>query len=189
MKKAKYTKEDLDTKVAEAKKLEDKDEHFSAAIFYKEALSIANQLQDSKSIKLYKTKLVEMNKKSISSGKDFQSIEIPFELPEDGEEKLKRIIAKIVEKDDLSEILNMIGSRPDLTPKLTDIEKSAKGNMPLSHLLATLNTISEKGHNVQGGSDGEYSWFMQLYDINQKFISVYFLNNLMYMLIKDDKLN
>lgn len=72
---------ELQKTIDEATKSEKDGAYFSAAIFYKEALTLADKLQDSKYIKLCKEKVVQMNKKSLESG-DFKEHEFTYKFTE-----------------------------------------------------------------------------------------------------------
>lgn len=176
-------KTDLNKKIEEAKTAENSESFFSAAIIYKEALEMAKKLEDSVSIKLCKAKVVEMNKKSIESGKDFQEHEFVHDLTEEQSNSLKNFIVGILKIDDKNRVLKIIGQHPDFMPKVKDVDILAKRTMPITYQFATLTTISDEGHNLRGGSLAEYSWFMQMYDLSLKQIVTLCLNRLMYMLI------
>lgn len=176
-------KADLNTKIKEAKSAESSESFFGAAILYKDALEVALKLQDSQSIKLCKTKVVEMNKKSIDSGKDFQEHEFNHQLTDGQNESLKKFITKILKIDDKNRVLKIIGQHPNFMPRIKDVDALTKRSMPLTYQLATLTTISDQGHNLRGGSLAEYSWFMEMYRLSQKQIMTLYLSKLMYMLI------
>lgn len=176
-------KADLNTKVEEAKSAESSESFFSAAILYKDALEMALKLQDSQSIKFCKTKIVEMNKKSIDSGKDFQEHEFSYQLTDEQNESLKKFIIGILKIDDKGRALKIIGQHPNFMPRVKDVDALTKRTMPLTYQLATLTTISNQGHSLRGGSLAKYSWFMEMYSLSQKQIMTLYLSKLMYMLI------
>lgn len=176
-------KTDLNKKIEEAKSAENSESFFSAAIIYKEALGMAKKNEDSISIKICKTKVVEMNKKSIESGKDFQEHEFVHNLTQDQTNSLKKFIVGILEIDDKNRVLKIIGQHPDFMPKVKSVTALAKKTIPITYQFATLTTISDEGHDLRGGSVAEYSWFIQMYDLSLKQIMTLCLNRLMYMLI------
>lgn len=179
-------KTNLNAKIEEAKRAEESESFFSAAILYKDALEQADKLQDSDSIKLCKRKVVEMNKKSIESGKDFKEFEFTHELSKKQQESLKKFIEEILKIKDKNRVLKIIGKHPDFMPKVKDVEVQAKGTVPLAHQIATLTTISDEGHNLRGGSIGSYSWFMEMYGLRQNVIMTLCLSRLMYMLMNSN---
>lgn len=174
---------ELDEKIEKAKDTESLGGFFNAAILYKEALAIALKLQDSKYIKLCKEKVVEMNRKSIESGKDFKEHEFTNVLTKKESDSIKDIIIQILKVKNKSEALKIIGSSSYFMPKVKDVDKLAKESMPITYQFATLTTISDQGHNLRGGSLAGYSWFVQMYDLSQKQILTLSLGKLMYMLI------
>lgn len=176
-------KMNLDSKIQEAIILEDGGNYFTAAIAYKEALADAIKIKDSKLIKLCKKKLVEMNKKSIDSGKDFKEHEFTHQLTDEQSKSLKNFIVGILKIKDKNIVLKIIGQHPDFMPKVKDVETLAMNTMPITYQLTTLTTVSDQGHSLRGGSIAQYSWFMQMYDLSQKQIMTLCLNRLMYMLI------
>ncbi len=173
---------ELKTKVGEAKNAEVAGSYFSAAILYKEALVLAKKLGNSELIKLCKSKSVEMNKKSIDSGNGFKEYKFSYEFSEKQKEDLKKFMIGFLKEKDKTVVLKRIGLSSFFIPKVDQIELIAKNNMPISHIFATLNSISNQGHNLRGGSLGGYSWFMSMYDINQENI-MSMLSNLIYSLI------
>lgn len=178
-------KSELDSKVKEASDAESSENFFAAAFFYRDALELAVKLQDSKAIKLCKNKIVEMNKKSVASGKDFKEVEVTQDISEEHQEILKNLIEGILNLDNMSLILRVIGEHPYFFPKVAEVEGLAKKTMPLTYQLATLSTISDQGHSVRGSSDGNYSWFMKMYGVSQELIMIMYLDMIMYMLIND----
>lgn len=174
---------DFNTKIEEAKNAEALENFFTAAIFYKEALEIAFKLHYSKSIKLCKEKVVEMNKKSIESGKDFQEHEFTNKLTVKENDSINNVIIQILKLKNKIEALKIIGSLDYFMPKVKEVDKLVQNSMPITYQFATLTTISDQGHSLRGGSLAEYSWFVQMYDLSQKQILDLSLGKLMYMLI------
>lgn len=168
-----------------AKEAEESNSYFSAAIYYKDALSEAVKLGDSKSIKLCKSKVVDMNKKAVESGEVFHDLEIPFELSERDRNGIESFIKGMLKIESAQKLLQTIGKHPEFIPKLKSIEAQSQ-HIPIAYQFATLSSISESGHSVRGGSQGEYSWFMQMYDINQKLILEFMLSRIMYMTTSKD---
>lgn len=175
-------KSELDTKLKEAQDIEQAGNYFSAAFFYKDALQLAVKLQDSIIIKLCKNKVVEMNKKSIASGKDFKELEVTHELSEAHQEIIKKFIQSFSDLKDIATTLKVIGEHPYFFPKVAEVTAQANKSIPLAYQLATLSTVSDKGHSVRGSSDGTYSWFMKMYELSQKLIMDMYLDRIMYLL-------
>jgi|694.fasta_scaffold31648_5 hypothetical protein len=179
--------EELQKNLKDAESAEIADSYFSAAILYKEALKRARKEQDSTSIKLCKRKIVEMNQKTIASGKDFKQIETLYEFSDEENQKLKNYIIRILQTKDKQSVLKGIGSDKSFTPVYARVKANTDNSLPLSHIIANLNTISSDGHNIKGGSDGTYSWFMTNYSIEQTQIVEVILGKLMYMLVYGNK--
>lgn len=168
--------------LAESK--EQSGDFFSAAIFYKDALEIALKQQNSKAIKLCKRKIVEANKKSLNSGA-FQEIEFTHQLTEEQQKILEKIILSVVNNNDINKSLFIIGTHPFFYPKVKEVEEQSRKDMPLSHILATLTTVADTGHVVSGGSLGEYSWFMQMYSLQQGMIMNMYLDRIFWQLMNN----
>jgi hypothetical protein len=164
-------KEELDAKFKQAQDAEGTGDFFIAAHHYKEALSAARDLNDSQSIVLCKKKVVEMNQKSEDSFKKF-SVEQNI-----SNEEVNKVVDPILEGS-LEEVLRKIGKHPFLFPRIQQVEEKAKGSMPIAYQVASISTISENGHLVQGGADGSYSWMMKLYGIHQGLITELYLNRI-----------
>lgn len=186
--KAKINKEELDTAIKQAKEAENSENYFNAAIWYREALEGALKVQNGQLIKLCKNKIVEMNKKSIASGKDFKELEVTHKFSDHQQKTIQKIIDTIFNLSDINTILKVIGGHPYFFPKVKEVEALASRNIPLTYQLATLTTVSNKGHTVRGSSDGSYSWFMKMYDLSQQLIMNMYLDKLFYLLINGDNL-
>jgi hypothetical protein len=172
--------------ISQAKSAEENGSYFSAAIYYKDALELADKLQDSKSIKLCKNKVVEMNKKSIESGNDFKEHEFQYQLSDEQHKSLVAFLDGILKTKDINKILKIIGQHSDFMPKVRDVQALSEKNMPLTYQFATLTSVSDAGHALRGGSIAGYSWFMQMYDLSQKQIYQLSLGRLMHMLLHSD---
>jgi len=94
----------LQNKIDEAKKAEEAEDFFRASFLYKDTLSSAIKSNNSEKIKFCKNKVVEMNKKSIASGKDFKEISFTQELPEDKKKEHEKFIATFLNQGDLKTI-------------------------------------------------------------------------------------
>ena len=128
-----------------------------------------------------------MNKKSIESGKDYQEHEFTHKLSKQEQHELDKFITSFLKIDDSNEILKKIGLHPFFFPKVKEVENVAKKTMPLAYQISNLATISDSGHVLRGGSEGFYSWFIQMYDITQRQIMNLYLNRLMYTLLISEK--
>ncbi len=180
--------DELTSIIEQAKKAEESESFFSASIYYKDALEIAKKNQNSKLIKLYKSKFVEMNKKSIESGKDYKEVEFTVNFNEEQQKVIKSVIEKIIVSDNIETILKIIGQHPYLYLHVKETDKLAKKTIPLSLQFCSLSTISDNGHSLKGGSDPDYSWFMDTYSRNQKLIMDMYLNQIFYLLITNKKM-
>lgn len=164
-------KEELSTKLKQAQDAESASDFFTAAHYYKGVLMAARDLGDSQNITLCKKKVIEMNQKSKDSFKEFS---IEQNIPN---EKINKVVDSILEGN-LEEVLKKIGRHPFLFPKIQQVEESARGSMPLAHQIASLSAISQSGHLVRGGADGNYSWVMQMYEMQQGFIIGLYLSRI-----------
>ena len=160
--------DNLQKELNNAQEAENSKDFFSAAHHYKEALSIARSLGDSESITLCKNKIVEMNQKSKDA---FKELNVETTVPN---EEIDKVVNSILDGA-LETILKKIGVHPFLFPKMQQVEESARKSMPISYQIATLSTISQDGHLVKGGGDGNYSWIIQTYGMQQDFITEFYL--------------
>lgn len=183
MKNKQSNKSDLRKQISQAKTAEDAGSFFSAAIYYKDALELADRLQDSKSIKLCKAKVVEMNRSSIDSGNDFKEHEFNYELSDDQHQSLITFLGKILKIKSKSKILTIIGQHTDFMPKVQDVIALSEKTVPITYQFANLTSISSDGHLLRGGSDASYSWYMQMYGLSQRQIYNLFLGRLMHDLV------
>lgn len=181
-------KTDVSSIIEQARQAEESENFFNASAFYKEALEVAIKAKDSKLIKVCKGKIVEMNKKSIDSGKDFKEVEVSVEFSKDDQKGIKENIEKIIGLDDINTILEAVGCIPWFCPDIKEIERQSLNSTPIFYQFANLSTVSNSGHSLRGGSDPKYSWFMDTYGRTQKFIMEIYLNRIFYMLIKNKKL-
>lgn len=179
---------DFNSTFEQAIQAEETENFFSAAAFYKEALRLALKAQDSKLIKLCKAKVVEMNKKSIDSGKDFKEVEVSVDISKEEQREINEGIEKILGLDSISDILEAIGCIPWFCPDIHEIERQTTNSMPIFYQLANLQTVNDAGHSLRGGSIPNYSWYMDTYNRTQKFIMEAYLNRIFYILMKNDKL-
>ncbi len=175
-------KGELQSALAQAESKEKSKDYFSAAIFYKEALGIAIEQQDSTAIKHCKKKIVETNKKSFTSGA-YQEIEFTHEFSEDEQNFFNEITLTVVNTDDINKSLFIIGAHPLFCPNAKGVEEQSKRTTPISHVLANLTTVTKDGHIASGGSLGEYSWFMQMYSLQQGMIMNVFLDRMFWQLM------
>jgi len=170
----------LKEKIREAKKAEKQHNFFHASYFYRDALDLAIKLKDPKQIKFCKNKIIETNKQSLSSGKDFKKISAEYKVPEEKKEIHEKFIKKFLRRKSIKDILQAIGDDSSFLPKVRDIEAMAGKTIPLSHQIAGLTTFSTKGHILKGSTDGKYSWFIQIYDLNQQLIMRMYLGRIIY---------
>jgi len=176
-------KKDLEFKIKEAKTAEESQNYFTSAIFYKDALEVAIQEQDGNAIKFCKQKLVQMNKKSIESGKDFKEVEFTNTFSADQQKRLRKLLINILETNDKKKVLEIIGVHPAFILHKKEIQVQADKTIPLTYQLASLTTISEDGHTIAGSSNGSYAWFMEMYKIYQEVIMNMALSRVMFVLM------
>ena len=181
-------RDDLTSTYEQAKSAENNGNFFNAAAFYKEALELALKANDSKLIKLCKSKVVEMNKKSIDSGNDYKEVEVSVDISDEDQKAIKANIEKVIGLNDIKKILEAIGCIPWFCPDIQEIERQTNKSMPIFYQFGNLQTVNDTGHSLSGGSDPKYSWFMDTYNRSQQFIMRIYLNRIFYMLIKDKKL-
>ena len=162
--------ESADDNLKKAKELENNKEFFSASHFYKKALELFLKKGDSKQIKFCKNKIVEVNKNSISLGKDFKEISVEHKFTKEQTKQLNVFIENVIKDKNIEQILNDIGIRRSFMPIVKNVEDSAKKTMPVTYSIASLSAISDKGHLLKGGEDGQTHWFMKMYEISQKTI-------------------
>lgn len=174
-------KVDLQTKLNHAQEAENSEDFFRAGFLYRDALGEAIKQSNSEIIKLCKNKSVEMNKKSIASGKDFKKFSFTQELSEDKAKAHEEFISKFLNQGDLKTILRAIGRHPFFFPKVADAQRA----MPVSYQIASLSAISNEGHTLRGGSDGNYSWFMEMYNMNQQLAMSLYVGRIIYELMEN----
>lgn len=162
--------ESADDNLKKAKELENSKDFFSASHFYKKALELFLKKGDSKQIKFCKNKIVEVNKNSISSGRDFKEISVEHKFTKEQTGQLNAFIENVIKSNDINQILNDIGIRRSFMPIFKNVEESAKNTMPVTYSIASLSVISDKGHLLKGGEDGQMHWFMKMYEISQKTV-------------------
>jgi len=173
-------------KLTLAEKAEKDGEFFSAGFFYRDALSEAIKMNDSDKIKLCKNKSVEMNKKSIVSGKDFKEFSFTQELPDDKVKIHDEFIKEFLGQGDIKIILGKIGTHPHFYPHVENVKKLSGKTTPISYIVANLTNISSEGHNLRGGSDGEYAWFVKMYDIHQQLAMLLYIGRVIHELMENN---
>lgn len=178
-------KNELQNKLSQAQEAEKAENFFSAAFFYRDALAAATKKGNSDIIKLCKNKSVEMNKKSIASGNNFKKFSFVQELSENKRKTHEEFIHNFLNQGDLKTILHSIGQHSFFFPKVEDIQKSADETIPISYQFVNLSTISNDGHTLRGSSDGNYAWFIKMYDINQQLIMLLYVDRIIYELMKN----
>jgi hypothetical protein len=178
--------DELQNTLFRAEEAEKSEDFFRAAFFYKDALKVATGRQgDSNTITLCKNKIVEMNKKSMASGKDFREVSVTQQLPEDKIKLHEEFIKDFLSQGDLKTILRAIGRNPKFFPIAAGVQRQADKSIPISHQLASLSTISNKGHILRGGSDANYSWFMKMYNIHQQLAMHFYVGRIIYELMEN----
>jgi hypothetical protein len=179
-------KEELQDKLTIAKNAEDKEDFFSASFFYRDALLEAIKKNDSETIRLCKNKSVEMNKKSITSGKDFKEFSFTQEFPEDKKKTHEKFIEDFLGRGDTKIILREIGRHFLFHPRVADVKLTAGKTMPISYQVASLTTISNEGHTLRGSSDGEYAWFIKMYDVHQQLAMLLYVGRIIHEIMENN---
>lgn len=175
----------LENKIDEAKKAEETEDFFRASFLYKDALDSAIKSNNAEVIKFCKNKVVEMNKKSIASGKDFKDVSFTRELPENKKKAHEEFINKFLNQGDLKTILCAIGKEPSFIPKVTNVQKTKNNTMPIFDQFANSSIISNDGHILRGSSDRNYAWLMTMYNLNQQLIMILYVGRIIYELIEN----
>jgi len=105
-------------------------------------------------------------------------------LPEDKEKAREEFISKFLNQGDIKTILRAIGEYPFFL-KVADVQKTTNKTRPISYQITSLSTISDDGHILRGSSDGDYAWFMKIYDIHQRLITALYIGRIIYELIEN----
>jgi hypothetical protein len=166
---------ELKEKILKADQLAAGGDNFSAAFYYKEALGLARKLNDAAAIRECKKKMVTANQNSDSQ---FKELSVEQEIPKEAMEVINKSIASILGAGDLEKVLISVGRHPELYPHFDGVEKNTQKTMPITYRVATLSTISEKGHLVEGGADPTRHWFAQMYGISQGIINQLYLGKI-----------
>jgi len=162
----------------QAEDLENKEEYFQSAHYYKQALKLALDKGNSKDIILCKNKCVEMNQKSILSGKDFREISVEHALNEQQCKQLDELIDTFFEEKNTNAILKRIGRNASFIPKISVVKDSANKTIPISYQIVNMSMISNEGHSLRGSEDGQLLWQMSMYDISLQVILILYLNKI-----------
>lgn len=171
----------FDQEIRQANEAFNKDDYFSAAFFYKNALKIAVKLGDSEKIKLCKQKMIDANKKSRSQMK---TLSVEQKIPK---EEIDKLINPILNIGNLASILKIIGAHPLFYPDFKGVKESAK-NVPISFQIASLSVFSQEGHLVEGGENPNFQWLMTMYGIHQDIITHLYLLRIFKDLIEKKRL-
>lgn len=94
----KELKEDLKEALEEAKRAEVAGEYFRASHYYRLSTGLAQQLQDSDNVKLGKTKMVEMNLKTLKDKGSFKEFSHEYKIPEEKREAHEKFLDQFCEK-------------------------------------------------------------------------------------------
>lgn len=164
--------EELTKKVKEAENAEAQGEFMGAAIYYKDAMQIAQKLGQSQKLKELKGKLVEVSKKI-----DFNKLAFEETMPTVLLDEVMNSVVK--DEDDIHLILKRIGHHPYLSPKKSLVTERAKKTMPVTYNIVSLVTYSPDGHVIEGGSDPVLSWYSKMYEMNQGFITNLYLGRML----------
>ena len=68
-------------------------------------------------------------------------------------------------------------------------EQIAKKSTPVAFAIASLSTISPKGHLLKGGSDPDHHWYAMMYQMTQELTYQLYLGRIMFEMIENKKLN
>lgn len=176
---------ELQNKISQAQQAEEREDFFMAAFLYKDALVAAIQQKNSDIIKLCKNKSVEMNRKSIASGKDFKEFSVTQELSKNQKKAHEKFINKFLNQDSLKTILQEIGRHPFFFPKVADVQKLANKSMPISYQITNFSTISNDGYTLRGSSNPSYVRFMEMYNIHQELAMLLYVGRIIYELMEN----
>lgn len=177
--------EKLKQLIIEAEKAEENQNYMAAAHYYKQAMSICRNLGDSANLKLFTGKFVEMNKLST----EHQMVKREFKTPisEEDAQKIESQIEHWTQKP-LEEVLEFLGRYPRFYPETEETLQSSEKTMPLMMKLASNSSVTRDGHLVKGSTDGETSWYFQMYNISHQLKQKLLLNPLLERLIDSKKL-
>jgi hypothetical protein len=173
----------------DAKKSLESGDILKASFLYKDALKDNIGKPNSKNeTKRLKKELININKKIIDpKNKVFEEINISTDVSRE-----KAILDQFIEKlmcEEIDFILKIIGTHKDFTINYKSILESSKKSIPLSQRLASTATYSTEGHIIPGSTSGEYSWTVQMYEMNLQLTSKLLLMPLFENLISSKKLN
>lgn len=152
-------------------------EFFSAGFFYKNVLELSIKEENSYITKVAKNKIVEMNKLSISSGKDYKTLEVEHKLKKENIEQIELFIQSFLKLPTLNEALVMLSAHPYLNVSMNGLRKT-NTKVPLTLQIFNHATISDSGHILRGSSDGNKAWFMSLYSMSLQMMSGLYLQRL-----------
>jgi hypothetical protein len=133
------TSEELDSELKQAQEFEQKGDFFSAAHYYKQALTIGRSLNDSEKIKFIKPKLLEASQKSTSQ---FKTVGVEQKIPT---EEIDDFITKLLTHE-LDAIFYVIGIGNSFHPNSEAVEATAKKSLPIAYQIANVSIISDDGH-------------------------------------------
>jgi hypothetical protein len=169
----------------QVQELEKKGEFLTASFYCRNSLSMYRDLQDSKMQAICKKKLLEINKKAVA---EFHKIEITQNVPSEVTERNVSFLNELM-SGTLPEALDKIGNSPIFFPKYSSIVTVANQSMPLFASIASTSTIDNRGNIIRGSEDGEFTWKMMRYRIEQDIIIQLYLKNIFTSLISIGKLN
>lgn len=173
--------DELETNLKQAQEAEQKGDFFSAAHFYKVALNIAKNLNDSEKIKFIKPKLLEASQKSTSQ---FKTISVEQKIPT---EEIDDFIGKLLPHE-LDAIFYVIGMSKNFCPLSDRIKETANKSVPIAYHIANVSIISDTGHLISGSDDPQKHWYWQTYGFSQEIMTNLLLCKVFYQLQESGRL-
>lgn len=171
--------DDYQKNIRAAEQAEGNKDFLKASYLFQDALTIAVQMNDSEKIAFCRDKVAICN---VAAEKDFKEVVVEKSVDT---KPLKEFITHILSKKDIDEILEVIAQGSSFYPRHDDVLKISEENIPIFRQFARTTTISSKGHLIRRGGDGGYSWFMDMYNIQQQFITKFCLIPLFNQLTKE----
>lgn len=168
-------KQEFLDKIKEAKRAEINGSFFNAAFLYKEAIKLGKKFNDHEKLKHCKNKMIEMN---VKSKKDYKKTEFTQKIDN---KKIETLIKNFFGKDELNAILKKIGMESTFRPSCEKIERM---NVPVFTSIASTSVVSEDGHIVKGGENGEKVWFSQMYSWDQNFVMAIYVERMFLKLMR-----
>lgn len=120
---------------------------------------------------------------NIARSKDFSMTSVNLMLSEEQKAETE----KIINTEDVNELLDKIGSSSIFCPSFQKIEQESK-NPPISFFITNFDTQDKEGNLVKNGHNPTEVWFHTIYSFSQIPITLFSLAKIFHE-IMDEKLN